>query len=361
MTDTPVLSARSLSKRYGGVTAVQDFSVDIRKGEFLTLLGPSGSGKSTVLSMIAGFSLPDGGSLHLQGKDITHWSPERRSFGMVYQGYALFPHMTVAENVAFGLRMRKRSKADIDTRVAGLLKRVRLDGFENRLPRQLSGGQQQRVALARAIAFEPNLLLLDEPLSALDRQLRADVQRELRELNRDLGLTFIFVTHDQDEALSLSDRVAVMDAGKLMQIGSPAYLYERPANRFIAGFLGETNFVDATVEEKRDGRLLLSTGPYRLTAIDHGTLSVGDKATIAMRPERVVIASDGGENAIAGTIRATTYLGSSVTVECDVEGLGLVAMRIPAWADDDAGRPALERGQKLTLSFPSAAMNVLAR
>jgi putative spermidine/putrescine transport system ATP-binding protein len=361
MTDTPVLSARNLVKRYGGVTAVQDFSVDIRPGEFLTLLGPSGSGKSTVLSMIAGFSLPDGGSLHLQGQDITNWSPERRSFGMVYQGYALFPHMTVAENVAFGLRMRRRSRADIESRVASLLKRVRLDGFEDRLPRQLSGGQQQRVALARAIAFEPNLLLLDEPLSALDRQLRADVQRELRELNRDLGLTFIFVTHDQDEALSLSDRVAVMDAGKLVQIGSPADLYERPANRFIAGFLGESNFLDAVVEEKRDGRIWLRAGPWRFAALDHGSLSTGDVVTIAMRPERIVIATDDAENAVAGTIHSTTYLGSSVAVECDVDGIGLVAMRIPAWSGDTGGRPSLERGSSIRLSFPCAAMTVLAR
>ncbi len=363
MNEFPALSLRNLTKRYGPVVAVDDFSADIQTGEFLTLLGPSGSGKSTVLSMIAGFSRPDAGRLLLRDQDITDWGPERRAFGMVYQGYALFPHMTVAQNVAFGLRMRRRPRAHITDRVRTVLSRVRLEGFEDRLPRQLSGGQQQRVALARAIAFEPNLLLLDEPLSALDRQLRAEVQRELRDLNRDLGLTFIFVTHDQDEAMSLSDRVAVMNHGRLVQIGSPADLYERPANRFIAGFLGQSNFFDATVEEQRGAEIAVRVGRHRIIVASTERLVTGALVTLTLRPERIAI---GGEakscpNHVEGVLRTRTYLGSSIAIEADVDGFGRMLATAAAWSSHPAGTVAPPTGdQPISLGWSASAATVLS-
>ncbi|MBX3568660.1 MAG: ABC transporter ATP-binding protein [Rhizobiaceae bacterium] len=363
MNGTPALSARNLTKRYGPVVAVDDFSADIQPGEFLTLLGPSGSGKSTVLSMIAGFSAPDAGRLHLRGQDITAWGPEKRAFGMVYQGYALFPHMTVAQNVAFGLRMRGRPKAQIAERVRTVLARVRLDGFEDRLPRQLSGGQQQRVALARAIAFEPNLLLLDEPLSALDRQLRSEVQRELRELNRDLGLTFIFVTHDQDEAMSLSDRVAVMNNGRLAQIGTPADLYERPANRFIAGFLGQSNFFSGDVEEQRGDEVAVRVGGLRLLAISPERLQAGTEVTLTLRPERIAVgdAARSCANVVEGMLRSRTYLGSSIAIEAEVEGIGLLLSTAAAWAPDGGGgATAFGEGQPVALGWSAHAATLLS-
>ncbi|HSI40933.1 MAG TPA: ABC transporter ATP-binding protein [Xanthobacteraceae bacterium] len=358
MTDAPALSVRGLTKRYRAVAAVADFNIDIAAGEFVTLLGPSGSGKSTVLSMIAGFTRPDSGSIRLRGTDITGWSPERRAFGMVYQGYALFPHMSVGENVAFGLRMRGRPKADIAARVASLLGRVRLTGLEDRLPRQLSGGQQQRVALARAIAFEPNLLLLDEPLSALDRQLRADVQRELRELNRDLGLTFIFVTHDQDEALSLSDRVAVMNEGRLIQIGTPDALYERPASRFIAGFLGQSNFIEAMVEERRGAEIAVRCGPWRLIAPATSSAAAGSAVTLVLRPERIEPGRSGaGWNSVTGIVVARSYLGASIGLDVQVEGIGPVLVTVPAWSGGPGGVPM--PGEPIALGWPHHAASVL--
>jgi putative spermidine/putrescine transport system ATP-binding protein len=363
MNEPPALSLRNLTRRYGPVVAVDDFSADIRPGEFLTLLGPSGSGKSTVLSMIAGFSRPDAGRLHLHGQDITDWGPERRAFGMVYQGYALFPHMTVAQNVAFGLRMRKRPKARIDERVREVLARVRLEGFADRLPRQLSGGQQQRVALARAIAFEPNLLLLDEPLSALDRQLRAEVQRELRDLNRDLGLTFIFVTHDQDEAMSLSDRVAVMNHGRLAQIGSPADLYERPASRFIAGFLGQSNFFDATVEAQSGGEVAMRVGPHRIIAASAADRAAGEPVTLALRPERIVVGDEAKAcaNHVEGVLRSRTYLGSSIAIEAEVEGFGRLLATAPAWSPDAAQTQSAPRDDgTIMLGWSTDAATVLS-
>jgi len=362
MSEAPALSVRNVTKRFGSVTAVDDFSVDIGAGEFLTLLGPSGSGKSTVLSMIAGFSQPNAGSILLHGRDITNWSPEKRAFGMVYQGYALFPHMSVADNVGFGLRMRQRPKPEIEERVTALLKRVRLTGFEDRLPRQLSGGQQQRVALARAIAFEPNLLLLDEPLSALDRQLRVEVQRELRDLNRDLGLTFVFITHDQDEAMSLSDRVGVMTNGRLAQIGTPSELYERPATRFIAGFLGRSNFMEGTVEERRGEEIAVRVGPWRLLAKAPGGPAVGAAVTLAVRPERIAFGraqQDGG--GIEGTVGSRVYLGSSTEIDVHVDGIGPVLVTTASWPAGELCPGAIpEPGCTVSLWWPAAAATVLS-
>ena len=239
------LSLNGLSKHYGDFFAVREVSLQIADGEFLVLLGPSGCGKTTTLRMVAGFIEPSAGHVRLAGQDVTLLPPWKRNAGMVFQSYALFPHMTVAQNVAFGLEMRKLSRADIDRRVEETLALVRLGGYGGRLPRQLSGGQQQRVALARALAIRPDVLLLDEPLSNLDAKLRQEVRVEIRELQRQLGLTTVMVTHDQEEALTMADRLVVMNEGSVRQVGSQRDLYERPADRFVAGFVGRSTFLPA--------------------------------------------------------------------------------------------------------------------
>src|SRR5437762_4142314 len=238
----------NLSKLYGEHAAVAGVTLDVADGEFLVLLGPSGCGKTTTLRMIAGLIEPSGGSATIGGTDVTYLPPWRRNTGMVFQSYALFPHMTVAENVAFGLEMRKISNPEIATRTKEVLRMVRLDGYAERLPRQLSGGQQQRVALARALAVRPDVLLLDEPLSNLDAKLREEVRVEIRELQRQLGLTTVMVTHDQEEALTMADRLVVMNEGSVCQVGTQRELYEKPADRFVAGFVGRSTFLDGTLE-----------------------------------------------------------------------------------------------------------------
>ncbi|MFG1927198.1 ABC transporter ATP-binding protein [Cryptosporangium sp. NPDC048952] len=252
--EAPTISARGgrvelvqLSKRYGGNAAVDSIDLEIEPGEFITLLGPSGSGKTTTLNMIVGFTEPTSGSVKLNGRDISRVPPNKRDFGMVFQNYALFPHMTVAQNVAFPLRERKVPAGEITRRVGEALDLVDLTGMDDRRPHELSGGQQQRVALARAVVFSPSVLLLDEPLSALDRKLRQSLQREIKRLHDELGLTFVFVTHDQDEAMTLSDRIAIFNEGRIVALGTPADLYHRPPTTFVARFLGESNVFDNVV------------------------------------------------------------------------------------------------------------------
>src|SRR2546422_67557 len=244
------IALESVSKRFGGIGAVDDVSFPIAEGEFFSLLGPSGCGKTTTLRMIAGFETPDEGRIVVGGEDVTDMPVHRRDMGMIFQSYALFPHRTVAENVAFGLRMRGLDKAAIKERVTHALRQVALEGYEQRQPQQLSGGQQQRVALARAIVIRPRVLLCDEPLAALDRKLRQSMQFELKQLQQQLGVTLIFVTHDQEEAMTVSDRIAVMNAGRIEQIGSPSEIYNRPRTRFVADFIGEINLFEG---EWRDG------------------------------------------------------------------------------------------------------------
>ena len=258
-----VLEANGISKRYGAVSALADVSLRVGGGRFVTLLGPSGSGKTTLLMAIAGFVQPDSGSLLLDGAPITHLPPEKRNFGMVFQGYALFPHLSVADNVAFPLQIRRVGRAEVAARVKAALDLVQLAPLAGRMPRQLSGGQQQRVALARALVFRPSLLLLDEPLSALDKTLRLSMQEELRDLHGRVGLSFVFVTHDQGEALALSDEVAILRGGRLVQAGSPADLYERPANRFVAGFLGRSNFWSGRVAAQDAAGFTYMAGGHR--------------------------------------------------------------------------------------------------
>jgi spermidine/putrescine ABC transporter ATP-binding subunit len=301
-----------VTKRFpGGVVAVAGVELTVEPGEFFSLLGPSGCGKTTTLRMIAGFEAPDEGRVVIGGRDLTHVPVHHRDMGMVFQSYALFPHRTVAENVAFGLRMRKVAKPEADARVAAALAQVKLEGYEERRPAELSGGQQQRVALARAIVIRPPVLLCDEPLGALDRKLRQAMQVELKELQRALGVTLVFVTHDQEEALAMSDRIGVMNSGRLEQVGAPAEIYDRPRTRFVAEFIGEINLIEGTISGGRfaaaDGRGLPAP-------------AAGDgPAALALRPEKLRIVAP-GEGVIEGVVSDASFLGDQVLYSVALAG-----------------------------------------
>jgi putative spermidine/putrescine transport system ATP-binding protein len=323
MADAPYLALRGLAKSYGeGKPAVAGIDLDAARGEFLTLLGPSGCGKTTVLRMIAGLVPPSAGRLAVDGVDITALPSHRRNMGLVFQSYALFPHLSVARNVAFGLEMRGTSKAAIERRVGDSLALVRLAGLRQRMPRELSGGQQQRVALARALVIEPALLLLDEPLSNLDAKLREELRDEIRDIQRRLGITAVFVTHDQVEALTLSDRVAVMNEGRLEQIGTPTDIYERPASEFVAAFIGRTNRIAATVV---DGSVLRA-GALHFAAATR--LPVGTAVTAMIRPHRIrlssEVGSDGATNQIRARVRKIVFAGDMVQCEIAADGIILL-------------------------------------
>jgi spermidine/putrescine transport system ATP-binding protein len=311
-----------LRKAFGDVVAVDDVSLEIHEGEFFSLLGPSGCGKTTTLRMLGGFELPSSGRILLRGQDITHEPPEKRPVNMVFQSYALFPHLDVFENVAFGLRRRHVEKAELTRRVGAALELVHLPDFAKRKPDQLSGGQQQRVALARALVCEPTVLLLDEPLGALDLKLRKALQTELKRVQLEVGITFVYVTHDQEEALALSDRIAVMDRGHVEQLGTPEELYDAPQTLFVAGFIGTSNVLPGTVERVAGGEALvrLEAGDA-CTAKAAGT-SAGHAVSVVVRPEVIEIersgsddaANDaGGTPAIAGRVLQSAYLGTSVS------------------------------------------------
>ncbi len=318
------LEISNLSKRYGEQSAVANVTLDVADGEFLVLLGPSGCGKTTTLRMIAGFVEPSGGTIRIGGSDVTYLPPWRRNTGMVFQSYALFPHMTVAENVAFGLEMRKLAKAEIAARAREALRLVRLEGFAERLPRQLSGGQQQRVALARALAIRPDVLLLDEPLSNLDAKLRDEVRIEIRELQRQLVLTTIMVTHDQEEALTVADRLVVMAEGEIRQIGNQRDLYERPSDRFVAGFVGRSTFLEGRVTapgefETKGGLRLKYRGEH---ALGH--------AALALRPERLTLdTSNGLDNHLAGRVEFVSYLGALIELHVRLSPADRVIVQLP--------------------------------
>ncbi|SME92620.1 putative spermidine/putrescine transport system ATP-binding protein [Tistlia consotensis] len=324
-----VLSIRKAVKRYGTVQALGGIELDIGEGEFLTLLGPSGSGKTTLLTAIAGFTGLDEGRLVLRGKDITDLPPDRRDFGMVFQGYALFPTMNVRNNIAFPLKVRKWKPADIQARVEECLALVQMEGFADRMPSQLSGGQQQRVALARALSFRPSVLLLDEPLSALDKKLRADLQWELKDLHRKLGVTFIYVTHDQDEALSMSDRIVILKDGLVQQIGEPGALYNAPRTTFVADFLGKSNFLDVEVEGFAGGRARCRAGGESFEVATEAP-PAGGRGRVALRPERIRLAPPKGA-AFEGAIRQTSYLGERCHVILDHPGFGQILVSCPTW------------------------------
>ena len=310
------LRIEGVSKRFGEVLALDGVALDITSGELLTILGPSGSGKTTLLKVVAGFEKADSGSVRIDGAEVTALPPARRDIGMVFQNYALFPHLTVAGNVAFPLEMRNIGRAEIDRRVSEALALVELAGYDRRLPKQLSGGQQQRVALARAIVFKPRLLLLDEPFGALDRKLRETMQLEVRRLQRRLGLTTIFITHDQEGALVLSDRIAVMNKGTIQQVAGTTEIYERPANDFVADFVGESNIFHGTMTAPGVVNL---EGGRRLSV--NSTTQPGARVGVLMRPERF----GGGTNSFAGEVKEAVYLGASfkLRLACD-DGLELI-------------------------------------
>jgi spermidine/putrescine ABC transporter ATP-binding subunit len=308
-------------KRYSTVAALDDVSLKFVDGEFFGLLGPSGSGKTTLLRSIAGFIELDSGQVLLDGEDIGPIPVHKRDIGMVFQNYALFPHMTVFDNVAFGLSVRRMPAGEIKQRVDAILSLVRLAGLQERKPRQLSGGQQQRVALARALVTRPKVLLLDEPLGALDKHLREEMQVELRRIQREVGITTIFVTHDQEEAMTLSDRIAIMNQGKIEQLGAPLEVYEHPINRFAAGFLGVANFLEGRVAAVSGDEARIDLGLGGQAIAPTGGYKAGDAALLAVRPEKISVASGQGEtgvNQLAGTLVSAIFSGSSTTYRVQV-------------------------------------------
>ena len=354
------LSLRGVTKRYGSVIAADDVTMTVPTGEFLTLLGPSGSGKTTILMMIAGFVEPTAGDIFVDDRLITNLPPEKRNFGMVFQGYALFPHMTVFDNVAYPLKIRRVDRGEIDKKVRATLDLVQLGEFAERLPQQLSGGQQQRVALARALSFSPDMLLLDEPLGALDKKLRTEVQLELKQLHRRVGTTFVYVTHDQEEALSMSDRVAVIRDGRIVQIDTPNELYERPATRFVADFLGKSNFIVGTVAGgTADGFAYQAGGETFHQAVANGDARPDGKVVAVLRPEKISVseaATDAGANCVEGEIQNWSYFGTTLHFIIRTRGIGDIAVDVPAWRN----RVASEVGRKVWLSWDPDATVIVA-
>ena len=333
-TDNDVLVSFShVQKTYDGETLiVKDLNLDIRRGEFLTLLGPSGSGKTTCLMMLAGFETPTGGEIRLGGRVINRLPPHKRDIGMVFQNYALFPHMTVLENLRFPLAVRKLPAAEIDAKVKRALDMVQLSTFANRYPQQLSGGQQQRIALARALVFEPQLVLMDEPLGALDKQLREHMQLEIKHIHQSLGVTFVFVTHDQGEALTMSDRIAVFNHGLIQQIDTPSALYETPANAFVANFIGENNAFEGVIE-RNDGStadVMLPDG-RRLQARSGDAGGPGAPVLLSIRPERVSLAcaDTPGDNRLPATVLEQIYLGDHVRLRMQVGECSTFTIKTP--------------------------------
>ncbi|MDI1345533.1 MAG: ABC transporter ATP-binding protein [Pseudolabrys sp.] len=313
-TEARSLSFEGIAKSFGGIEAIRPLSLDVKAGEFLTLLGPSGSGKTTLLNIAAGFVIPDAGRLRIGADDVTALSPRKRDIGMVFQNYALFPHMTVFENVAYGLRVRGQPRHEIERRVKDALGMARLDGHEDRAIGQLSGGQQQRVALARALVIEPAVLLMDEPLGALDRQLRKHVQLEIRRLHRELRRTTLNVTHDQEEALVMSDRIAVMRDGNIEQVGTPAELYRQPANVFVASFLGESNILTGRVTQLANGSARVALSEHQIEVVGEGAmgLSVGMDAGVLIRPEALALSEAGA--GLPARVVELVYLGDIVAI-----------------------------------------------
>lgn len=326
------VSFNGVQKTYDGEhLVVRDLNLDIGRGEFLTLLGPSGSGKTTSLMMLAGFETATSGEIFLDGKPIHRLPPERRDIGMVFQSYALFPHMTVAENVAFPLAARKMARSDITQRVTRALDMIGLNGFAHRRPAQLSGGQQQRVAVARALVFEPKLVLMDEPLSALDKQLREQMKFEIKRLHKELGITIVYVTHDQSEALTMSDRVAVFHDGRIAQLDTPAGLYERPTDPFVAQFIGENNRMLGEIVAVGPDECTAQCNGILIKALPVGAQRVGEKTLLSVRPERVTLSTSGvqRDNEVEARIEEIVYLGDHVRVRTSACGSDEFVIKVP--------------------------------
>src|SRR5262245_27175024 len=358
----PLVRFDDVSKRFGAFTAVDQVTLDIYAGEFFALLGPSGCGKTTLLRMLAGFETPSEGRVVLGGEDLSNVPPYRRPVNMMFQSYALFPHLTVAGNIAFGLRQDGVPRGESETRVAEMLSLVRLEGLERRKPHQLSGGQRQRVALARALVKRPKVLLLDEPLAALDRQLRENTRFELMHLQASLGLTFIIVTHDREEAMTLSSRVAVMDHGRIMQVATPSEIYEQPRSQFVAGFIGHVNFIEGALATIQPGRVALDSAAGRLSAADPGDAKAGQQVWLAVRPEKVRISSgrpDDAANCVSGRVVDVGYLGDVSTYHVRLAS-GLMMKATAANLTRMIERP-IRPGDEVWLSWPPEAAIVLTR
>ncbi|CAB3729069.1 ABC transporter ATP-binding protein [Trinickia soli] len=354
------LTLADVSKSFGNLHAVADLNLSVEKGEFVSLLGPSGCGKTTTLQMIAGFVQATSGRIVLDGRDITDMKPNQRGLGIVFQSYALFPHMTVAQNVRFGLEMRRVGKAESDERVREALALVRLESLAGRFPRELSGGQRQRVALARAIVIAPPVLLLDEPMSNLDAKLREEMQFELRAIQRRIGTTTIMVTHDQSEALSISDRVVVMEAGRITQVDSPYRAYERPENRFVSEFIGKANLFSGTVVAADGARVQVDVGTDRIE-IGHGphlqqrdVPAVGEAVTVCIRPEKVRLDATGGGR-LPATVTSRFFLGSQWLYRVDCR-LGEVLV-----CCQNEGDEPLAEGESVGIDWKSEAVRFVAR
>ena len=361
------LQLAGVTKRYAEVTAVDDLSFSVDEGEFLTLLGPSGSGKTTTLMLIAGFIAPDRGQVYLNDRDVTDLPEFKRNIGVVFQNYALFPHMTVARNIAFPLRMRHVAKAEIDEKVTQVLTMVGLASYHTRYPRQLSGGQQQRVALARALVFDPPILLMDEPLGSLDRKLRDQMQVEFKRIQRELNVTVVYVTHDQEEALAMSDRIALMHDGRIVQIGTASDLYERPANHFVADFIGEANFMEGEVVQRDPrGISIAIAGERRIRS--RADFAAGTRVVVAVRPERItpILETDDGDgdgdgdgstenahpyNELSGILTEEVYTGATVKYTVTLDGtLATFLVRHQKTGREDEGlHPG--RGDRLILRW----------
>ena len=341
LSDGALVKFIGVEKSYDGRSlAVRDLTLDVGRGEFLTLLGPSGSGKTTTLSMLAGFERPTRGEILLAGRPVDRLPPYERNIGMVFQNYALFPHMTVGENVAFPLSVRRRPRAEVADRVKRALAMVRLEAFADRRPAQLSGGQQQRIALARALVFEPSLVLMDEPLGALDKKLREQLQIEIKLLHERLGLTVVYVTHDQSEALTMSDRIAIFHDGRIVQQGTPDVLYTHPCDAFVAGFIGENNMLAGTVAAIADGqvRVALAGGPD-VMATRVGKLDHGAHVLVAVRPEAVRVSGGpaGGDNACRAVVTSQIYFGDHQRLLTDIGTGHRVTVKVPAGLEAAAG------------------------
>lgn len=342
-----------LAKRFGSTIAVNDVNLEVRRGELLCLLGPSGCGKTTTLRMVGGFIIPDDGEIYFDDRRMTDVAPERRPTAMVFQSYALWPHMTTWRNVAFGLRVRHRPQREIEARVTKTLALVGLDGMGPRYPRELSGGQQQRVALARALVVEPEVLLLDEPLSNLDAKLRLRMRTDVRELQKRIGITMLYVTHDQEEALSISDRVAVMNDGRIEQLGTPQEVFQRPRTAFVAAFIGHGNLLPATVASlEADGHVMVRLADGTLLRAGHQqVMRTGDEVRLAIQAHQVVLSGTEESNCLCGRIRVVLYLGTSNRVEVDTSA-GRLVVDVPV-------DTAVTEGDDVRLHLPQASLLAL--
>ncbi len=352
--NTPIsVGVKSVSKTFDTTPVLKSVSLDIRRGEFFSLLGPSGCGKTTLLRSIGGFETPTSGDIEIDGKSVLGIPPYARPTNMIFQQLALFPHLNVHENVAFGLRVKKQPKGEIDNKVKSALALVRLEGFEKRMPSQLSGGQRQRVAMARALVNEPSVLLLDEPLGALDLQLRIQMHEELRRLQRTLGNTFVFVTHDQGEAMAMSDRIAVMNGGVIVQLGTPEEIYERPQSRFVAQFVGHTNLFDGKVTKVERERVTVDSEGLLLAATAATPVSVGQPVTAVVRYERIGLGS--GDTTIQAKVVERMFLGSSVRVVVEIAG----GRRVTADIAPGAAASLPPIGANVEIGFPAQECRVL--